>query len=74
VGFDRLFSFKSSVTAELDIESARNLTSVATAAENIMRARLYRAVFHRLLGTEPSEADMPFPIAPDDEVMGFIRP
>ena len=38
-----------------------------TAAQYIHRARLYRAKFHDLLGTEPAERDMPFPRVTDEE-------
>jgi hypothetical protein len=40
----------------------RNPHTAKTAAEHIYRARLYRAKFHDLMGTAPTERDMPFPL------------
>jgi hypothetical protein len=39
-----------------------SLHTAKTAAEHIYRARLYRAKFHDLLGTDQAERDQPFPI------------
>ncbi len=44
-----------------------------TAAEHIYRARLYRAKFHDLLGTEPAERNMPFPIVTQAEAQAISQ-
>lgn len=49
-------------------ELSRSPHAAKTAAEHIHRTRLYRFRYHELMGMQPCEEDMPFPLDPAPKV------
>lgn len=54
-------------------EGHQSRSSIRTAAEHIVRARLYRDRYHHLLGKPVNEADMPFPVLSDQEAADLAK-
>ncbi|MFH1918787.1 MAG: hypothetical protein ABIP48_02725 [Planctomycetota bacterium] len=49
------------------LEITGSTRSTRTAADHVYRARLYRWRYHEMIGNEPGEADMPFPLLSEEE-------